>query len=411
MVSSKELEKERAQLKKSLKAYQYVSPPLSMAERLFLNDFWGKVSTMYPMWLAPNMVTLMGFIAQLLSFIPMLYLSPRFDGKTELWFCLFLSVCTFVYQTCDGSDGKQARRTKAGSPLGELFDHGVDAVVFSIIFVSATEIAGLGVDSTIVTLCFFAGQAAFFTSNLTLLHCGRQHFNEIDAQEFQVFMQGLGVFTFACGREAFGAVVPVPAWLHSTFQGLPAVLQEGGHAEGGITASWLLCVANLAFVLLNVAQAVLRVTLYYTQAERPQVEGRGLLAMASQLAAMVLLQASGTAAWWFARMDTTDAYAMVSWLLVMQIAFGHLMAHVLVTRVGQLPFPSLLGAKALWMNLAILSVNSAAAAGLVTGLAVVALRWAVVFGSMGVYLKYVVHMGRTIASCLGIQIFTIAKAK
>jgi hypothetical protein len=29
-----------------------------------------------------------------------------------------------MYQTLDALDGKQARRTKTSSPLGELFDHG-----------------------------------------------------------------------------------------------------------------------------------------------------------------------------------------------------------------------------------------------------------------------------------------------
>ena len=31
--------------------------------------------------------------------------------------------CVFV----DGTDGKQARRTKTSGPLGELFDHGLDS--------------------------------------------------------------------------------------------------------------------------------------------------------------------------------------------------------------------------------------------------------------------------------------------
>jgi phosphatidylglycerophosphate synthase len=34
----------------------------------------------------------------------------------------------FIYQTLDAIDGKQARRTKSNSPLGELFDHGCDGV-------------------------------------------------------------------------------------------------------------------------------------------------------------------------------------------------------------------------------------------------------------------------------------------
>ena len=34
----------------------------------------------------------------------------------------------FIYQTLDAIDGKQARRIQCCSPLGELFDHGCDAL-------------------------------------------------------------------------------------------------------------------------------------------------------------------------------------------------------------------------------------------------------------------------------------------
>ncbi len=48
----------------------------------------------------------------------------------------------FIYQTLDAIDGKQARRTGSSSPLGELFDHGCDAV--SVVFVSLAIACSLG---------------------------------------------------------------------------------------------------------------------------------------------------------------------------------------------------------------------------------------------------------------------------
>ena len=42
------------------------------------------------------------------------------------------SLNLWVYSTCDNVDGKQARRTHSSSPLGELFDHGVDSLGCSI---------------------------------------------------------------------------------------------------------------------------------------------------------------------------------------------------------------------------------------------------------------------------------------
>ncbi len=45
-----------------------------------------------------------------------------------MWPSLSCAIGLFVYQTLDAIDGKQARRTKTQSPLGELFDHGCDSL-------------------------------------------------------------------------------------------------------------------------------------------------------------------------------------------------------------------------------------------------------------------------------------------
>ena len=50
----------------------------------------------------------------------------------------------FVYQTLDAVDGKQARRTGSSSPLGELFDHGCDALSMCIVMIGAAVALKLG---------------------------------------------------------------------------------------------------------------------------------------------------------------------------------------------------------------------------------------------------------------------------
>ena len=47
-----------------------------------------------------------------------------------------------MYHICDNTDGKQAVRTKSSSPLGMLFDHGVDA--FTVVFMGLVVIADVG---------------------------------------------------------------------------------------------------------------------------------------------------------------------------------------------------------------------------------------------------------------------------
>ena len=39
-----------------------------------------------------------------------------------------IAFCISTYLNMDAIDGKQARRTGTSSPLGELFDHGCDAI-------------------------------------------------------------------------------------------------------------------------------------------------------------------------------------------------------------------------------------------------------------------------------------------
>ena len=47
--------------KKTIKTYEYKSPPLSLFERLFLDKFWAALpGAVYPPWLAPNVITLAG---------------------------------------------------------------------------------------------------------------------------------------------------------------------------------------------------------------------------------------------------------------------------------------------------------------------------------------------------------------
>ena len=61
------------------------------------------------------------------------------------WWAFFLSaVGLFVYQSLDAVDGKQARRTKSASPLGELVDHGCDSVSMVIMTLAICVAVELG---------------------------------------------------------------------------------------------------------------------------------------------------------------------------------------------------------------------------------------------------------------------------
>ena len=173
---------DRALLKEALSEYEYVSPPRSLLEQLYLVAFWDRVADTFPVWLAPNTVTFVGYLCSLAAMALTLAHSPTVDGSAPAWLYPTCALLLWVYQTADGSDGPQARRLRCGSALGELFDHGVDAVVTSLVSFVCLECIAIGLAFPLVPLLLAATHLAFYFSNITLLHCGKQHFNMFDAQ-------------------------------------------------------------------------------------------------------------------------------------------------------------------------------------------------------------------------------------
>jgi hypothetical protein len=146
------------QFRKAVLAYRYSSPNLSFMEWFCLNQFWERVTLLYPMWLAPNVITLMGFLCIVVGYVFNLVASPEGLGSMPEHLYPVLAVLVFIYQTLDGSDGKQARRTKSGSALGELMDHGVDAVTTGLIASFFTDAFGFGLRSPLPWVLFFGAQ-------------------------------------------------------------------------------------------------------------------------------------------------------------------------------------------------------------------------------------------------------------
>jgi len=65
------------------------------------------------------------------------------EGPIDGWFLVWSALAFLIYNTIDNIDGKQARRTGSGSPLGMLFDHGLDActcVIINIMYQRCVQI-------------------------------------------------------------------------------------------------------------------------------------------------------------------------------------------------------------------------------------------------------------------------------
>ncbi|KAM5567559.1 choline/ethanolaminephosphotransferase 1 [Rosa sericea] len=116
----------------ALHRYKYSGVDHSLVSKYVLNPFWTRFVNLFPLWMPPNMITLTGFMFLLTSALLGYIYSPRLDSAPPRWVNFAHGLLLFLYQTFDAVDGKQARRTNSSSPLGELFDHGCDALACAL---------------------------------------------------------------------------------------------------------------------------------------------------------------------------------------------------------------------------------------------------------------------------------------
>ncbi|XP_064951307.1 choline/ethanolaminephosphotransferase 1-like isoform X1 [Musa acuminata AAA Group] len=128
----------------TLHKYKYSGVDHSLVAKYILQPFWSRSVTLFPLWMPPNMITLTGFMFLMVSAYLGYVYSPHLDTAPPRWVHLAHGLLLFLYQTFDAVDGKQARRTNSSSPLGELFDHGCDALAcaFEAMAFGSTALCG-----------------------------------------------------------------------------------------------------------------------------------------------------------------------------------------------------------------------------------------------------------------------------
>ncbi|PGG99450.1 hypothetical protein AJ79_08524 [Helicocarpus griseus UAMH5409] len=129
-----------------LKTYKYSSVDKSFVSRYILRHYWNAFVELLPLWLAPNMVTLIGFMFIVGNLILLEIAIPDLVGPTSQWVYYSFALGIWMYSTMDNVDGKQARRTGTSSGLGELFDHGIDSLNCTL--ASLLQAAAMGQGST-----------------------------------------------------------------------------------------------------------------------------------------------------------------------------------------------------------------------------------------------------------------------
>lgn len=129
-----------------LRSYQYSSIDKSLISKYILKHYWNGFVKILPLWLAPNMVTLLGFFFIISDVILLVIFMPDLVGPGPSWLYYSFAFGLWMYSTLDNVDGKQARRTGTSSGLGELFDHGIDSLNCSL--ASLCEVAAMGLGAS-----------------------------------------------------------------------------------------------------------------------------------------------------------------------------------------------------------------------------------------------------------------------
>mmetsp|Transcript_13188 Transcript_13188/g.25073 ORF Transcript_13188/g.25073 Transcript_13188/m.25073 type:complete len:386 (+) Transcript_13188:288-1445(+) len=194
--------------RKLLPKYQYKGTDRSLFYKYVSSPACNVICEYIPDYVAPNLITFVGLLFMVAGHVVVLNFSPDLAGNLPPWVCVFQACMGLIYQTMDNLDGKQARRTGTSSPLGLLFDHGIDAIVVTIGALSLSAIFQLG--CTWKTLIFWmSGAGGFYMASWE-----EYYTNEFDLPPINGPSEGILLFT---ALELLTAWKGVGIWTAETF--------------------------------------------------------------------------------------------------------------------------------------------------------------------------------------------------
>ncbi|XP_038213618.1 cholinephosphotransferase 1 isoform X4 [Zerene cesonia] len=195
-----------AQLKR-LSEHKYSCTSASILDA-WLQPWWCWLVSKTPLWLAPNLITILGLIINIVTTLILVWYSPDARQDPPRWACAVCALGVFVYQSLDAIDGKQARRTGSQSPLGELFDHGCDSISTVFIALGACIAVKLGEYPTWMFFQCFCAMTLFYCAHWQAYVTGTLKMGRIDVTEAQYAIIIIHLISATLGPEAWAAQLP-----------------------------------------------------------------------------------------------------------------------------------------------------------------------------------------------------------
>ncbi|VDO27000.1 unnamed protein product [Onchocerca flexuosa] len=159
-----------------LREHKYSAVDISWLDEYCMKRFWEYVVQFYPMWIAPNVITMLGLFINLLTVLILACFSYDAKIAASSWAYFQAALGMFLYQTLDATDGKQARRTGTSSPLGELFDHGCDAMSQVLVTLNICYAMLLGQERYVVLFVTVSSVVLFYCAHWSTYCTGRLKF-------------------------------------------------------------------------------------------------------------------------------------------------------------------------------------------------------------------------------------------
>ncbi|KAJ2807649.1 hypothetical protein H4R21_000391 [Coemansia helicoidea] len=307
----------------NLRKYKYQAVDKSLISKYVLAEYWNQLVRIFPLTMAANMVTLLGSVHVVAAVALCQVYSPNLVEECPRWVYFAYAACVWIYGSFDAVDGKQARRTGTASPLGELFDHGCDSLVVSLIMLLYASVCQLGQTWWTVALVFFA-LTNFYVSTME-----EYHTHVLFLGYFSGPVEGILCFTLAAA--ATGVWGP-GFWADDLYAMLRLPSAVAARLPPLTLAHTVVAVMGVALVptvhasFTNIARAC-----------RAQNRSAALaLADAVPFAASI-----GSVVVWLHHSPDVRTQHLVLFLNFVGFAFSYIVGRVIVAHVTGAPFPKL----------------------------------------------------------------------
>ncbi|KAJ6242547.1 bb in a boxcar [Anaeramoeba flamelloides] len=186
---------------------------------------------------------------------------------------IFSPLTVIFYNICDNCDGKQARKTDNASPLGQMFDHGIDCVVGLYVIQNTTTTIQAG-NTWIQYLILIGTLGCFYMATWDEYWCGNFYlgmFNGPNEGNLFVIILNFLVFIkpdlFAMnifGKKLSDIALPplLIALIPVLIVNISRVSKSGNLKQYGIKRAFITTIPNIAAVAVTLGWRILNPSLF-----------------------------------------------------------------------------------------------------------------------------------------------------